>query len=113
LNATALAPKKFEPLIVTLAPTAPLAGLKPLIVGRRRERVPSDPPSAARRVVVAATLTLPLELCAAAGALRAATATPGPLTARTTRNPVNGASTSNLFIPEANLDPVGNRNLLD
>ena len=105
LNATALAPKKFEPLIVTLAPTAPLAGLKPLIVGRRRERVTSDPPSAARRVV-AATLTLPRKPRDAPATVPAAVATPDGPTARNRRNPVDAASTSNLFIQEATLEPV-------
>src|SRR6266540_1715171 len=33
LNVTDVAPVKFEPLIVTLAPTGPLVGVKPLIVG--------------------------------------------------------------------------------
>ena len=33
LNLTAVAPVKFVPLIVTLAPTAPLAGVKLVIVG--------------------------------------------------------------------------------
>ena len=33
LNVTAVAPMKLEPLIVTLAPTAPLAGVKLAIVG--------------------------------------------------------------------------------
>jgi hypothetical protein len=33
LNATALALEKFVPLTVTAAPTAPLAGLNPVIVG--------------------------------------------------------------------------------
>ena len=33
LNATALAPVKFVPVIVTLVPTGPLAGVKLVIVG--------------------------------------------------------------------------------
>jgi hypothetical protein len=33
LNRTAVAPVKFVPLIVTLAPSAPLAGVKLVIVG--------------------------------------------------------------------------------
>jgi hypothetical protein len=33
LNVTAVAPVKFVPLIVTLLPTVPFAGLKPVIVG--------------------------------------------------------------------------------
>ena len=33
LNATAVAAVKFVPLIVTLVPTRPLVGVKPLIVG--------------------------------------------------------------------------------
>ena len=33
LKATAVAPVKFVPLIVTLVPTGPLVGVKPLIVG--------------------------------------------------------------------------------
>ena len=33
LNRTAVAPVKFEPLIVTLVPTGPLAGVKLVIVG--------------------------------------------------------------------------------
>jgi hypothetical protein len=33
LNVTAVAPVKFVPLIVTLLPTAPLVGLKLVIVG--------------------------------------------------------------------------------
>ena len=33
LNRTAVAPLKFVPLIVTLVPTGPLAGVKPVIVG--------------------------------------------------------------------------------
>jgi hypothetical protein len=33
LNATAVAPVKFVPLIVTLLPTAPLVGVKLVIVG--------------------------------------------------------------------------------
>ena len=33
LNATAVAPVKFVPLIVTLVPTGPLAGVKLIIVG--------------------------------------------------------------------------------
>ena len=33
LNVTAVAPVKFVPLIVTLVPTGPLAGVKPVIVG--------------------------------------------------------------------------------
>jgi hypothetical protein len=33
LNVTAVAPLKFVPLIVTLVPTGPLAGVKPVIVG--------------------------------------------------------------------------------
>src|SRR5213593_699798 len=33
LNATAVAPVKFVPLIVTLVPTGPLVGVKPVIVG--------------------------------------------------------------------------------
>jgi len=33
LNVTAVAPVKFVPLIVTLVPTAPLVGVKPVIVG--------------------------------------------------------------------------------
>ena len=33
LNVTAVAPVKFVPLIDTLAPTAPLAGVKFVIVG--------------------------------------------------------------------------------
>ncbi len=33
LNATAVAPVKFVPLIVTLAPTSPLVGVKLVIVG--------------------------------------------------------------------------------
>jgi len=33
LNITAVAPVKFVPLIVTLVPTGPLVGEKPVIVG--------------------------------------------------------------------------------
>jgi hypothetical protein len=33
LNVTAVAPVKFVPLIATLVPTGPLAGVKPVIVG--------------------------------------------------------------------------------
>ena len=33
LNCTAVAPLKFVPLIVTLAPTSPLVGVKLVIVG--------------------------------------------------------------------------------
>src|SRR5947199_8900033 len=33
LNSTAVAPVKFVPLIVTLVPTGPLVGVKPVIVG--------------------------------------------------------------------------------
>ena len=33
LNVTAVTPVKFVPLIVTLAPAAPLVGAKPVIVG--------------------------------------------------------------------------------
>jgi hypothetical protein len=33
LNATAVAPVKFVPLIVTVVPTCPLAGVKLVIVG--------------------------------------------------------------------------------
>jgi hypothetical protein len=33
LNVTEVAPVKFVPPIVTLAPTAPLVGVKPVIVG--------------------------------------------------------------------------------
>ena len=33
LNRTAVAPAKFAPLIVTLVPTGPLAGVKLVIVG--------------------------------------------------------------------------------
>src|SRR2546422_11630385 len=33
LNVTAVAPVKFVPLVVTLAPTDPLVGVKPVIVG--------------------------------------------------------------------------------
>src|SRR2546425_13118375 len=33
LNITAVAPVKFVPLIVTLVPTGPLIGVKPVIVG--------------------------------------------------------------------------------
>ena len=33
LNVTAVAPVKFVPLIVTLVPTGPLVGVKPVIVG--------------------------------------------------------------------------------
>ena len=33
LNLTAVAPVKVVPLIVTLVPTAPLVGVKPVIVG--------------------------------------------------------------------------------
>ena len=33
LNVTAVAPLKFVPLIVTLVPTGPLAGVKVVIVG--------------------------------------------------------------------------------
>jgi hypothetical protein len=33
LKLTAVAPKKFAPLIVTLAPTGPPTGVNPLIVG--------------------------------------------------------------------------------
>jgi hypothetical protein len=33
LNVTAVAPMKFVPLIVTLVPTGPLVGVKPVIVG--------------------------------------------------------------------------------
>ena len=33
LNATAVVPVKFEPLMVTPVPTGPLAGVKPVIVG--------------------------------------------------------------------------------
>src|SRR4030088_1979326 len=33
LNVTAVAPLKFVPLIVTLVPTGPLAGAKPVIAG--------------------------------------------------------------------------------
>ena len=33
LNVTAVAPVKFAPLIVTLVPTGPLAGVKLVIVG--------------------------------------------------------------------------------
>ena len=33
LNLTAVAPVKVVPLIVTVAPTAPLVGVKPVIVG--------------------------------------------------------------------------------
>jgi hypothetical protein len=33
LNATAVAPVKFVPLIVTLVPAGPLVGVKPVIVG--------------------------------------------------------------------------------
>ena len=36
LNATAVVPVKFVPLIITLVPTGPLAGVKPLIVGGLR-----------------------------------------------------------------------------
>ena len=37
LKATAVAPVKFAPLMTTLAPTAPLAGVKPVIRGRHHE----------------------------------------------------------------------------
>jgi hypothetical protein len=33
LNATAVAPVKFVPLIVTLVPAGPLVGVKPVMVG--------------------------------------------------------------------------------
>jgi hypothetical protein len=33
LNVTAVAPMKFVPLIVTLVPSGPLVGVKPVIVG--------------------------------------------------------------------------------
>ena len=36
MNATAVAPVKFVPLIVTLAPASPLVGVKPVIVGGNR-----------------------------------------------------------------------------
>jgi hypothetical protein len=36
LNLTAVAPVKFVPLIVTLAPASPLVGEKPVIVGGSR-----------------------------------------------------------------------------
>ena len=39
LNVTAVAPVKFVPLIVTLAPTAPLAGVKLVIVGALADTV--------------------------------------------------------------------------
>ena len=39
LNRTAVAPVKFVPLIVTLAPTAPLAGVKLVIVGALADTV--------------------------------------------------------------------------
>ena len=34
LKATTVVPGKFVPLMVTLVPTGPLAGVKPVIVGR-------------------------------------------------------------------------------
>jgi hypothetical protein len=33
LNVTAVAPVKFVPVIVTLVPTGPVVGVKPVIVG--------------------------------------------------------------------------------
>jgi len=46
LNITAVAPVKFVPLIVTLVPTAPLVGVKPVIVGAPVPLPPAiSPPS--------------------------------------------------------------------
>src|SRR6202040_3918108 len=49
LNATAVAPVKFVPLIVTLAPTGPLVGAKLVIVGLV-DAPAGSPPSQAEKV---------------------------------------------------------------
>jgi hypothetical protein len=56
LNVTAVAPVKFKPLIVTLAPTSPLAGVKLVIVGATVKSValvavPTDVVTLSRPVV--------------------------------------------------------------
>ena len=44
MNATAVAPVKFVPVIVTAAPTAPVVGLKLLIAGVGPTTVKLPPP---------------------------------------------------------------------
>jgi len=48
LKATAVAPVKFVPLIVTLVPTGPLLGVKPVIVGLVVAPAGSPPSQAAK-----------------------------------------------------------------
>jgi len=48
LNATAVAPVRFVPLIVTLVPSSPLVGVKPVIVGLDPPAV--SPPSQPEKV---------------------------------------------------------------
>ena len=61
LKATRCAPVKLLPLIVTLVPTGPLVGLKPLIVGAGRHgEVAGAGRPAARVVTVIGPLVAPL-----------------------------------------------------
>src|SRR3989442_15758128 len=51
LNATAVAPLKFVPLIVTLVPTAPLVGAKPVIVGGLAPAATVPPPTSEQGLI--------------------------------------------------------------
>jgi hypothetical protein len=61
LNATAVAPVKFVPLIVTLVPTGPLVGVKPEIVGEPPAGGPpaGSPPSHAEKVNAGVNASMP------------------------------------------------------
>jgi hypothetical protein len=60
LNATAVAPVKFVPLIVTLLPTGPLVGVKPEIVGEPPAGEPAgSPPSHAEKVNAGVYASIP------------------------------------------------------
>jgi hypothetical protein len=56
LNATAVAPVKLVPLIVTLVPTGPLVGVKPVIVG---DPPAVSPPSHAEKVNAGVYASIP------------------------------------------------------
>jgi hypothetical protein len=59
LNATAVAPVKFVPLIVTLVPTGPLMGVKPVIVGACAVLPAGSPPSHPVKVKFEVSASIP------------------------------------------------------
>jgi hypothetical protein len=59
LNVTAVAPVKFVPLIVTLVPTGPLAGVKLVIVGTGAVPPAVSPPSHLVKVKFEVSASIP------------------------------------------------------